>query len=756
MPQISTSGTGFTGFIKIIWKKNPILVLLFIFIIGYSAILFHINALNVQLVQQSVTNSSRQYLEIISQFRALYTSEVINTATKLGLNITHDYQHHTNAIPLPATLSMMLGEKINTSDNDVTLNLYSPYPFPWRNQSGGLTGDYERHAWQQLNKTPTEPVIKVETIGGVLSLRYAVADIMLDQCIDCHNNHPDSPKIDWKNGDVRGVLEISQPLVQPLSAGNHIFTQMVILISALVMFVFITIAKIIHDLQNSSHQQFKLNQRLAIEVQQREAMATQANLATKQALAAKHEAESANRAKSTFLANISHEIRTPMNAILGYTQILQRDSNVTKQQQKSLKIVGKSGEHLLALIDDVLDLSKIEAGRTEIFNQAFNLLDLIDTIDEMFSLKAKDKNILWQVSHNLDRTSYVVTGDQGKLRQILINLVGNALKFTSDGTVHLSIMLNDDDDQLLFSVHDSGIGIDIVQQHDIFEAFHQGHISAHFGGTGLGLTICQKYLNLMASKLRVESVPQQGSTFYFKLLLPAVDSDKLNETLAEIQQQDLAVDSLQSEHDINILIVDDITINRDLLKWMLTDVGFTTFEAVNGQQALDLLQQQEIDLVFTDLDMPVMSGQDLLNNIKLRYATLPVIAISASQVEHNQAYYQAKGFDSYIAQPFHFRDIYHILAQLLNLKYNYKDPEPKLPAAASHIVNNVLDEQSIRELIEQCDLYLINDVEQQLLALAKQHPSQHHYFATLLKFVECYDLDGLKKFLMGNTDDSIT
>ena len=756
MPQISTSGADFTGFIKIIWKKNPILVLLFIFIIGYSAILFHINALNVQLVQQSVTNSSRQYLEIISQFRALYTSEVINTATKLGINITHDYQHHTNAIPLPATLSMMLGEKINTADNGVTLNLYSPYPFPWRNQNGGLTGNFERQAWQQLNKNPTEPVIKVETIDGVLSLRYAVADIMLDQCISCHNTHPDSPKADWKTGDVRGILEISQPLVQPLSAGNYIFTQMVMLISALVLFMFMAIAKIIHNLNSSSHKQLKLNQQLAAEVAQREAMATQANLATEQALIAKHEAEMANQAKSTFLANISHEIRTPMNAILGYTQILQRDSNVTKQQKKSLKIVGKSGEHLLALIDDVLDLSKIEAGHTEIFNQAFNLLDLINTIDEMFLLKAKNKNILWQVSHNLDSTSYVVTGDQGKLRQILINLVGNALKFTSDGTVHLSVTLNTDDNRLLFSVHDSGIGIEIAQQHDIFEAFHQGHISAHFGGTGLGLTICQKYLKLMASQLQVESVPQQGSTFYFKLSLPPVGHDEINETLAKIQQQDSTVDRLQTEHDINILIGDDITINRDLLNWMLTDVGFTAFEAKNGQQALNLLKQQKIDLVFTDLDMPVMNGQDLLNNIKQRYTTLPVIAISASQVEHNQAYYQAKGFDSYIAQPFHFRDIYQILAQLLDLRYSYKDPAPKLQAAQSHTGNDVLSKPSIRELIEQCDLYLINEVEEQLLALAKQHPSQHHYFATLLKFVECYDLDGLKKYLMGNTDDSIT
>jgi len=650
----------------------------------------------------------------------------------------------------------MIGDKLNSAGSDIQVKLYSAFPFPWRENKSGLNNEFERQAWQHLTKNPTTPFIKFEPVNGILSLRYATADIMREQCINCHNNHEDSPKVDWQVGDVRGILEITQPLVQRLSAGNEIFIQMVALTSALVLFSFLSIIQIIRNLKNNSIKQQRLNRQLEHVITQRESVALEARLAEDRALVAKFQAETANKAKSTFLANISHEIRTPMNAILGYTQILQRENTFTQHQKKSLNIVGKSGEHLLALIDDVLDLSKIEAGRIEIFNEPFDLVDLISTIDAMFSLRAKTKNIIWRVSCDLNASSYLVCGDQGKLRQILINLAGNALKFTKNGYVHLSVVSESNDGDLIFCVRDSGIGIDIEQQKNIFEAFNQGNVSSQFGGTGLGLTISHKYLKLMASRLLVKSNIDEGSTFYFKILLPQVSGDIAKDTQEKLQQKNITVDRLLTEHKINILVVDDIEVNRNLLHWLLDDVGFTVFEATNGQLALELLNHQVIDLVFTDLAMPIMDGETLVKFIKTRYPKMPVVAISASQIEQDQPFYQAMGFDNYIAKPFHFRDIYQLLATLIGAKYSYKpltEPAINLAKIPKIISNEIISDEHKKQLIDLCHLYLINEVEDLLLKLAKRQPNQQQHFAMLLKFIECYDLDGLKIYLLGSSDD---
>ncbi|WP_281560486.1 hybrid sensor histidine kinase/response regulator [Thalassomonas sp. RHCl1] len=467
-----------------------------------------------------------------------------------------------------------------------------------------------------------------------------------------------------------------------------------------------------------------------------------AELSKEQAELAQQEAVAANKAKSIFLASISHEIRTPMNAILGYTQILQRDQGLNVDQRHSLSVINRSSDHLLALINDILDLSKIEAGAVETVSQVFDLVELIQTLSDMFKLKAEQKGLHWQVETDFSLEQLPVIGDQGKLRQILINLVGNALKFTDKGFVQLAVY-SVENDRFNFEVSDSGAGIEGKDHEAIFDAFNQGDKSEIQGGTGLGLTISQKYLKIMGSKLMLDSVVNQGSRFYFQLPLP-VSRENIR---LEPKSQVLA---LKPGDQKTILVVDDVDINRTILNRMLSDVGFLAFEAANGRQALDLLAQQDIDLVFTDLKMPVMDGLTLLQHIKAFDSTIPVIAISASSLQNEVQHYIHLGFENYLSKPFHFEEVYKLLKNTLGIEFIYQQTSKAKP---QQISDEELRQQyrQARELIEKiiqaCDRYRVDEVEALLNELKSNYPDSRGLADKLNEYVSRYELDTLKNYL---------
>ena len=738
------------------WEKHPLTILALVFIIGSSFIFIQIKKLNTQLIKSTTIQSTRQYAQVLSEFRTLYSSEVVATMAAAGIEISHDYKEKHNAIPLPATLSLLLGERMGLQGLDVPVRLYSAFPFPWRKDSGGLAGSFEKEAWLQLQETPLQPFVRVEEVNGKLSVRYAIADVMRPTCVNCHNNHPDTPKTGWKAGDVRGVLEVIEPFTQGIAQVNTIFVQMVIMISSLLLVGMAGFAVTVTTLKRNNNTLDGLINQLGSEIDvrklvERELSASKNNalLAKEQADLAREDAVAANKAKSVFLANISHEIRTPMNAILGYTQILQRDQKMNQDQQKSLSIVGKSGDHLLGLIDDVLDLSKIEAGASQIVLDPFDLVELCNTLSDMFSLKAQQKGISWKINTDFASAVMVVSGDQGKIRQVLINLVGNAIKFTDQGEVKFTLSCSRDN-VFSFSITDTGIGIEKSHQSAVFDAFNQGNVSLEFGGTGLGLTISKKYLKMMGSELKLESALNQGANFYFDLLLPVVET-------ALPTKSKIHIEKLRAGYSKRILVVDDIAINRTILQRMLTEVGFEVVEANNGQEALEVMAHDQFDLVFTDLMMPIMDGESFLQKMNVRYSFIPVVAISASSINNDPQYYLDKGFANYISKPFQFEDIYQLLADILKVKFDYlqtgvnQAEGMKFTAEPSSFK---LEPEQIALLVQQCELYRVSEVEQLLAELLKQYPGNEKFFVQLQHFVDSYDLEGLIDFVSSETDDS--
>ncbi|NEQ71330.1 MAG: response regulator, partial [Symploca sp. SIO2D2] len=349
---------------------------------------------------------------------------------------------------------------------------------------------------------------------------------------------------------------------------------------------------------------------------------------------AKEAAEVANTAKSEFLANMSHELRTPLNSILGFTQLMLQQQSNTQEQQDNLAIISRAGEHLLELINDVLDLSKIEAGRTTLNSISFNLYYLLDTLENMFQLQAELKGLKLIFECSNDVPQYIKT-DQKKLRQVLINLLSNAIKFTESGTVSLRTKLKQIDfrttltqtgqeqapsesqiDCLCFEIEDTGSGIAADEMDNLFEAFSQTETGRKsLSGTGLGLPISQQFVRLMGGDIAVSS--QLGKGTIFKFDIQVVRTKRTDSQVSQLSKQKV-ITLAPNQPEYRILIVDDSLTNRQLLLRLLTPLGFLVQEASNGQEAVNMWQSWQPHLIWMDIRMPVMDGYEASKFIKAR------------------------------------------------------------------------------------------------------------------------------------------
>ncbi len=390
---------------------------------------------------------------------------------------------------------------------------------------------------------------------------------------------------------------------------------------------------------------------------------------------AKTEADRANRAKSTFLANMSHEICTPMNAILGFSQLLQRDKALTTQQSEYLHVINRSGEHLLALINDILETSKIEAGRVELNMATFDLAVLLDDMEMMFRVRT-DAKMLWLEFNHTSEVPRFVQADEGKVRQILINMLGNAVKFTDAGGIVVRVRAQDEDGnrvRIVIEVEDSGCGIAHEELTRVFGIFEQAQNALNRGGTGLGMSISQQYARMMGGDLTVES--EKGKGAVFRVEFQAVRRREMDIPVARIQNR--VVGLIPGQKAIRVLVVDDRVENRELLVHLLTQVGFLIREARDGAEAVAMFEEWHPHAIFLDMRMPGMDGQETARRIKALPSGLetPVIAISASAMEEDQAAILAAGISGFIRKPFREEEIFEALRRFTGVGYVYEEPK---------------------------------------------------------------------------------
>lgn len=386
---------------------------------------------------------------------------------------------------------------------------------------------------------------------------------------------------------------------------------------------------------------------------------------------ARDQAMAANKAKSLFLANMSHEIRTPLNSILGYSQLLHRDTELTDKQLKTLNTIEQSGNELLGLLNDVLDISTIEAGNMMLNSVNYDLHELLRGICQNFQIRCAEKSLHWHEYIELPET-LMVHSDPQKLRQILINLLENAVKFTDKGDVSLYVR-NMADDTYLFEVSDTGSGIAADEKEHIFTAFYQEQSGLVRGGTGLGLTIAKNQLQLLGAELHVSSLAGEGSVFSFTVELTAAHSG------FEIRQENgMEVVRLSDVGSVRALVVDDLELSRNLLVDMLDKIDATVSSAANGLQALELLDalaaDELPDIIFMDIRMPVMDGIEAVKRIKKKYAQQIVcVAVTASVVDNPAENDSSSGFDDYISKPYRFEAVFECLKKYLDIDFEHNN-----------------------------------------------------------------------------------
>lgn len=396
---------------------------------------------------------------------------------------------------------------------------------------------------------------------------------------------------------------------------------------------------------------------------------------------AKEAAEVANRAKSAFIANMSHEFRSPLNVILGFAQVLNRNQTLSPEVYEDLGIILKSGEHLLALINQVLDLSKIEAGQMTLNEVDFDLYGLMDDVEDMFILKADSKNLQLVFERTPDLPRYLYT-DEIKLRQVLINLIGNALKFTEEGSITVRVKrIGNVQDQgasevrLQFEVEDTGYGIAAEELSTLFEAFGQTAVGKQTQeGTGLGLTISRKFIQLMGGNITVKSQLGSGSTFGFDIQCHAVSAQE--KSAAPIQRRAVGLKPDQPRY--RILIVDDRWANRQLLAKLLKPLGFDLREAENGKEAVDIAQVFQPHAIFMDIRMSVMGGLEATQQIRKtpQGKAITIIALTASVFEEERADIIAAGCDDFVRKPFQAEEIFEMLSRYVGVQYIYAQDNP--------------------------------------------------------------------------------
>lgn len=501
-------------------------------------------------------------------------------------------------------------------------------------------------------------------------------------------------------------------------------------------------------------EQGKLEDRVKARTRELAARTKELEMQTLALRKAKNQAEIANQAKSTFLSSMSHELRTPLNAILGFAQLLKMDGNLTNEQAEGIDIIHKSGDHLLTLISDILDISKIEASRLDLVPSTIHVHDFLSNIANMIRINVKEKGLVFECYFDQNLPSGIIVDGQ-RLRQVLFNLLSNAVKFTHQGHIRFSVRVNNespvisDQYQLRFEVSDTGKGIDPKFHDKIFTAFEQaGDLHDKTQGTGLGLAISQRLIEHMGSRIHLSSSPGKGSTFWFDLPCTSVlvKPERLDRQKAILGYQGA---------ERTLLIVDDRSSNRTIIKEFLAPLGFQLLEADNGLRATQLFASAKPDLILMDMVMPEMDGYQTTRKIRKlpggQY--IPIIALTAQVDNTENTRCIEAGCSGFLAKPFNLTDLLEIIGSSLEITWNYEDDIEETHETASIVV--LPDKTRLNEIYSLAKYGNMKKIRVWAENLGKENPEYLPFANRLTELASTYQeqkvIDLVKHYLVNNS-----